>query len=129
MDHPTEPKTTRCTSCEAEFTDAEMADAIACPSCGTRSIPCSIAQDVTVKINWHELRLLTIWADNWARAYCEASGNRTLATIIKRLEAQRPEGYPALTFLGECRELQDSGVDLTVTAADGKVLIPKRVKN
>lgn len=129
MDQPTDPKTTRCTSCEAEFTDAETEGALGCPSCGTQSVPCSIARDVTLNINWHELRILTIWADNWAGAHCDVSGKKSLATIIKRLEAQRPEGYPALTFLGECRELQDEGVDLSVETASGKVILPKRVKN
>ena len=125
-----DPKTTRCTTCEAEFTDAELKDAFACPSCGSEGIPCSIAQDVTVKINWHELRILTIWANFHAQAHCDPGSQKSLATIIQRLETQRPDGFPALSILGELRAFQDAGCDVTYHGPGGEVVnLPKTVKN
>lgn len=98
-------KTTRCTDCAAEFTDEEIQGATRCPACGTTGLPSSIDQDTTIQINWHELRILTIWASNWASAKCDEGAQRTLNSIIKRLEAQRKNDWPALTILGEIKEL------------------------
>jgi hypothetical protein len=86
---------------------------------------------VTLKINWHELRILTIWADNWAREKCPPHSQRTLASILKNLESQRPtEGrFAPLTVLGEIREIQDMGYDAEAVASDGTVLVPRKIKN
>lgn len=109
-------KTTRCTDCAAEFTDEEIQNASSCPACGTTGVPCSISQDTEVKINWHELRILTIWASNWAAAKCGESQQKTVNSIIERLEKQRKEDWPALTILGEIKELpaqlEAKGIDV-----------------
>lgn len=97
-------KTTRCTDCAAEFTDEELEGVSCCPKCGSKGVPCLISQDVNIKINWHELRILTIWASNWANKL-EADSQRALKSILKRLEAQRPVEFPALTLLDEIKEL------------------------
>ena len=61
-------KTIRCVICGKEFSDDELPESTCeCPNCGTKSLPCLIVDDVNIKINWHELRILTIWAENWAR--------------------------------------------------------------
>lgn len=99
-------KTTRCTQCDAEFTHEELVGATACPSCGTKSLPCSIDQDTTININWHSLRILTIWASNWARDL-EENHQKSLKSIIQKLELQRKEGWPALTLLQEVKELPE----------------------
>lgn len=105
-----EPKTTRCTDCGAELTDAEAKGIHACPSCGTVSIPCLISQDVTIKINWHELRVLTIWATNWAQLkFPEEPAARALGRIIAALNAQKPDlSFAPLTLAGELQELADA---------------------
>ena len=109
----------RCIICSSEFTDAQLEDATSCPECGTRSIPLSPDADVTVKINWHELRVLTIWAENWARQ-CDArtpeeNGNNPdepfnmmycVMTMAQRLQAQHPE-RTKLTLFSEVRELRE----------------------
>lgn len=59
-------KTIRCTRCATEFSDAEIQGCQACPTCGSIDVPMSIAQDATVRINVHELRILAIWAENYA---------------------------------------------------------------
>src|SRR5689334_22184758 len=85
-------KTTRCTLCAAEFTEQELENVKACPSCGTEGIPCDIADDVTIKINWHELRILGIWASFWAGTPdFKASSRAALKAILKRVEAQYPD--------------------------------------
>lgn len=96
----------RCTTCEAEFTEAQVADATACPACGCRGVPCSPDNDVTVAINWHELRILGCWAEFWAQHNHEKdpSMERTLATIVRRLQRQHPQRTP-LTLSGEVREI------------------------
>jgi hypothetical protein len=68
----------------------------------------AISQDTTIEINWHELRILTIWASNWAAEKCDESARKAVANVIKRLETQRKEDWPALTLLGEIKELPET---------------------
>jgi hypothetical protein len=100
--------TTRCTDCATEFTDEQVKGATCCPACGTKGLPCSISQDTTININWHELRILTIWATNWAENKCDEGGKKTLRSIIQRLQSQRKEGWTALTILDEIKELPEA---------------------
>jgi predicted nucleic acid-binding Zn-ribbon protein len=96
----------RCTTCEAEFTEAQIENAVACPACGSNGKPCSPEEDVTVAINWHELRILGCWSEFWAQHHSEKDPSMlsTLATIIRRLEKQHPTKAP-LTLSGEIREI------------------------
>ena len=105
-------KTTRCTACAAEFTDADLEGHSACPTCGNPGVPCAISEDVTVRINWHELRILGIWASNYAggKAFDDERGRhsrRTRQAILARLEAQHP-GKAALTMAGEMKSLANA---------------------
>jgi len=83
----------------------------------------AIAQDMSIKINWHELRILTIWADNYARLHKESTMPQTVAAIVKQLELQRPDGtYGPLTIMGELQELANHpelGQDIQVVEEDG----------
>jgi hypothetical protein len=123
-------KTTRCVRCAAEFSDEELnppgcAPASCCPNCGTKSTPCLLANDVTIKINTHELRILGIWAENHAvtvdnrnldNAQHE-SMKETVNLIAERIRAQLPKRDP-LTLSQEVKELQNhavtSGGDVTL---------------
>lgn len=105
----------RCIKCSSEFTERQLEDAYACPSCGSKSIPMSPQDDVTVKINWHELRIFTIWAENWARQ-CDKNAEdkpnhenmlMTIMTIAQRLQRQYSNKTP-LTLFSEIRELRNS---------------------
>ncbi len=100
-------KSIRCTNCSAEFSEAELEGKSACPGCGTTGVPCSIAEDVTVRINWHELRILGIWADNYAREHCDADGQKALSTILRRLQLQYPTKTP-LTLMGGLQQVADA---------------------
>jgi hypothetical protein len=97
-------KSIRCVRCGSEFSEVETAGARGCPNCGATSVPMAIAQDVTVKVNWHELRVLGIWANNWA-AVCDeqdptGDAKGAIAGTLRRLEAQHPN-RPPLTLMGE----------------------------
>ena len=90
-------KTVRCVACRAEFSDEEVKGASCCPACADTGVPCAISQDTTIKINWHALRILTIWASNYATKI-EPRAQRSLQSIIDQLELQRPEGAAPLTW-------------------------------
>ena len=96
----------RCTDCEGEFTEEQIAGASSCPGCGSVCIPCDPANDVQVTINWHELRILGVWAENWALKHRDSDPRMcaTIKTIARRLERQHPKRTP-LTLTGEIAEI------------------------
>lgn len=103
--------TTGCVNCGAWFTEAEVEDAICCPACGNRGVPMAKTENVTVEINWHELRILCIWAENWARKIEEDGSGRdghdsvkAIYGIADRLQQQHPSKTP-LTLSGELRQI------------------------
>lgn len=104
----------RCTVCRNEYTEDEIKGKTSCPGCNTRSIACDTANDVTIKINWHELRILCMWAENWARQ-TEKSGNPNgpvlVSSIAGAIKQQHPERTP-LTLAGEIRNIQKEHPDL-----------------
>lgn len=100
-----------CIDCGARFTDEEI-KGWGCPTCGSQGVPCGTDQDVTVEINWHELRVLVIWAENYA-ASCKrnAGADRssekmplTVSAIARRLQRQHPDLTP-LTLAEEIAAL------------------------
>ncbi len=74
----------------------------ACPACGSKGVPCANEDQVTVSINWHELRLLCIWAENWQRSLKERS--TVVYAIARRIAAQHP-GRSPLTLAGEIADV------------------------
>ena len=95
-----------CTCCGKRFTKEEVENVSECPKCHTTGIPCDPNQDFKIEINWHELRILTIWASNWAseKAFDKQSKS-SLNGIIGRLQRQNPNGAP-LTIAGELTDLR-----------------------
>lgn len=113
----------RCTRCGGEFTKDQMVGAKCCPACGTRGVPCDPANDVQVTINWHELRVLCMWAERWAER-CDLDGSYDRAhtgeraievvhTIAARLQRQHV-GRSPLTFAGEITDLRAAGYRVEV---------------
>lgn len=109
-----ETKTTRCTQCGSEFSDNEIEEKTACPECGSTGVPMAISEDVEVKINWHELRILSIWAENWGRQCDKQEEDEskktnlyTVMSIAERLQKQFPDKTP-LTLFSEVRDLRKS---------------------
>lgn len=121
-------KTTRCIQCDGEFSEEELKQVTCCPKCRTRSIPCDISRDLFVPANWQELRILCMWATNWADKL-DDQAKSTMAAIVRRLETQRKDPrWPALTLLGELRDLKAEGHDIEAFDSDGKLLIGRGKK-
>lgn len=114
--------TMRCTDCYKEFSEEEVGTSPGCPSCGTSSLPMWIKHDVEVKINWHELRILGMWAANYAESLEDAS-RVSLHKILKRLSKYRPEDAGALTLVEEVKELQKSFPSASLSIG-GEVIVP-----
>ena len=99
-----------CVDCGARFTQEEI-KGWGCPKCGSQGVPCGVEKDTTVEINWHELRILVIWAENWAQ-HCKRQRSddssekmpKTVTAIARRLQAQRP-AFGSLTLSGEIAAL------------------------
>ena len=103
----------RCLRCRGEFTEEQIAGANACPGCGSKGVPADPARDVTIETNWHELRVLLIWAEQWA-ARCEESdpegdASGLVYAIARAFEAQHPTlaDKRALTLSGEMAQLKE----------------------
>lgn len=84
-----------------------------CPNCGSKGLPCDHASDVLVRLNWHELRLLIMWAERWAlmpRANENPFG-QTVYSIAERIAEQYPEKAKdcPLTLAGEIGQVRDAG--------------------
>lgn len=119
-------KTVRCTRCAAEFTDSEIQDAMACPSCGSKGVPCSIAQDVDVRMNWHELRILVVWAEHYEETLTDLDSHGVVEAIATRLMKYRPAAAPPLRLLDEISDIQDIFPTAELVDGTGKVIVPKR---
>lgn len=118
-------ETVWCTLCGARFTQEEI-KGWGCPKCGNEGAPCGTDQDVRVEINWHELRILTIWADNYAQR-CAANAEHdpktlnmpsVVTAIARRLQRQYPKLTP-LTLGEEIAELPQKVEGVTVVEAHG----------
>jgi len=122
-------KKIRCTKCYEEFTEEEVEKANCCPKCGTTGVPHPISQDVTIKISWHELRILCIWASAWMNHAEDFNQDtkETFSAIVGRLMKSRPANAPALTLEEEFRELQDLFPGASLYKGDKVVILPKDV--
>jgi hypothetical protein len=90
----------------------------ACPSCGDSEHPAAnLADTVTITMTKHELRILTFWAENWARQ-CGESAMKPMGVILLRLATQTDV---ALTFGQEIADVRAAFPDsqVTVHRADG----------
>lgn len=76
-----------------------------CPNCGSKDTPCLNADQVDISINWHELKVLCIWAEQWGNEKCGGAGS--IYSIAQRLRAQYPDKMP-LTLAEEIQDLSKS---------------------
>lgn len=114
-------KTTRCTTCRVEFSDEEMVNVECCPACSTTAVPCAINRDVMVKINTHELRILFIWAENWARTFKDDKLNSMLMldNMAQAVESQLPaELWAPMTMTRELKDLKENFPKSKITYID-----------
>jgi RNA polymerase subunit RPABC4/transcription elongation factor Spt4 len=99
-----------CTECGHEVNSFEGLNG--CPKCGTKGLPCAWRDQVTVTVNWHELRVLGIWAENYGRSI---EKQNVIFAIARRLQVQHP-GRAPLTMAGELMELRKH---YNATTSDG----------
>lgn len=104
-----------CTLCGARFTEEEIKGVMGCPSCGNKGVPCATGEDLSVTVNWHELRILGIWAENYAH-HCDktdpkANLTQTVHAITRRLQRQFPD-KTSLTLSGEIMQVRDHGFQI-----------------
>lgn len=118
-----EQTTTRCTDCYSEFTHEQLEGYNCCPQCKTKSLPMYINQDVIININWHELRILTMWASWWAEEKLKSEpGYQTIKSIIKRLRVQGKPEWPGLTFAEEIEDIRnETGLKVDIISFNGKI--------
>lgn len=109
-----------CLACGNE-TD-ETPDMRACPSCGDAlHPPANLSDSVNLTISTHELRILTMWADNWARsieARCPGS-QKAISVILDRLATQTDA---PLSLSQEIADIRREFGNATVYGSDGNVL-------
>jgi hypothetical protein len=111
-------KKIRCTKCRVELDYDDIPENVnCCPKCGTKGLPCRVEDDVTIRINIHELRILGIWSENYAVS-CDnkhlddpfyESLKETVNIICREIEKQLIEqGKPTpLTLSGEMKDLKE----------------------
>lgn len=109
-----------CTACGARFTQDEI-KGWGCPKCGDEGVPCGTDRDVKIEVNWHELHILCVWAENFAQSCFEKdpASNKKMPTVVtaiaRRLQSQFPQFSP-LTLSGEIADLpaalQKSGIKI-----------------
>ena len=97
-----------CTRCNFQIESFD--GLLKCPNCGTEGIPCNYESQVDVSINIHELRILCIWAENWALEKEDVDENIIYA-IALRLRKQLGGKPITLTMADEFRTLKDADYD------------------
>lgn len=75
-----------------------------CPSCESTFSPCANKYQFDVNINWHELHILAVWAENWQR---DKKLPKVVYPIIKRIKEQYPH-MPPLTLAEELGQVAAS---------------------
>lgn len=106
-----------CTTCGKRFELKEVEGVKGCPACKSVTQPCSSDQDVRVEVNWHELHVLCVWAENWARNALHDEDVVLVAAIAKRLMAQYPSFVPLTVAEETARLPQVQGARMEVYGA------------
>jgi hypothetical protein len=101
----------RCAVCDWRAPDESAVEGLtACPQCDSTGIPLGPDNDLTIAVNWQELRVLVMWAERWGSQYerQDAFMLPLVRAIARRIEGQHPElsARLPLTFLGEVQQLR-----------------------
>ena len=121
----TEPeKYILCVNCRATFSEAEV-KGWGCSACGNKGMPADTRQKSTATLTDHEWRILTIWADNWARKVCAKDPSEgtdpvaCITAIINEIHRQSPS-LSGLTMSEQVQELADHLGSEVEQHADGE---------
>jgi len=60
-----------CLRCRATLELPRDHDLTACPECGSHGVPADLDDTAAVTLTTHELRILTMWASNWAQSIAD----------------------------------------------------------
>lgn len=110
-------KVYRCVLCSFEISKrkAEKDKIKECPNCNTRNPPLDSELDIRLKINWHELRLLCMWAERYAVNLNKAERTTEYSAMVywiaERLMVQFPElhNQSPLTLADEISKIKEQG--------------------
>lgn len=92
----------------------------ACPNCGSRSIPADTADTTTLTITTHELRILTIWASNWATHIKDTPGCDDSPKVISGILDEIGKATAVPLSLGqEIADLRAEFGEVRVVRGDG----------
>lgn len=113
-----------CLSCrEVSRVDDDDPAPTGCPACDDHGIPADADDTVTITLTTHELRILTMWADNYARVIAADRERPDLATmpavvrgIIDHVGTQTAA---PLTLSQELADVRAAFPDATVTLHRG----------
>ena len=111
-----------CRDISEVLSDGEDPGLAACPACGNTKVPADADDTVTITLTTHELRVLAIWASNWATAIkdhpsCEDSP-QVIQGILDHLALYTSA---ALSMHQEIADLREQFGKVTVYNADGTV--------
>lgn len=109
----------RCSTCRTEFEFAKLEPMYECPTCGSNAPPQELTNDVTITLNWADLRQLVNLVESYLNKTQEDLQRETgLERLFDLLRKARPAGAPPLTVLDELEELRESGFDVTMHEDD-----------
>lgn len=79
-----------CLYCGAEIDVRDDERLTGCPQCSNAGVPADLDDAVDIHITKHELRILTMWADNYARSVVDRHPDlpNVVSTICNRLATQ-----------------------------------------
>lgn len=86
----------------------------ACPACGSIAIPADLGKSLTLHISEHELRILTIWASNYAK---QIKVEKPMRVILDRLGTQTSIPLSMEQEFADLR--QEYGAAVKIYDADG----------
>ncbi|MFF3884015.1 hypothetical protein [Streptomyces sp. NPDC001914] len=88
----------------------------ACPNCGSTAVPADLDDTATVTLTNHELRILCIWASNYAEAIKNSPGSEDSPKVIYGiLDHLSTQTDAALSMRQEMADLRGALPGSTVT--------------
>jgi hypothetical protein len=95
--HNDQPDDVRCCVCLSEYALVELQKAKLkeCPICKTKVPYMKIKQDILVKLNWQDIRMLAIYSQRWAAGFDQEGDKHAiyaLSNILAKLAGYKPEG-------------------------------------
>lgn len=116
----------RCIVCD--WTGVPPEGAKGCPQCGDTGIPSDPAKDINIVINTHELRVLSLWAERWAK-HIEGEApqaSKQVRGIMHRLMRENAKALDgvALSIWDEINALREKYGNVEVYDASGKRMEP-----